>query len=195
MKGDHDDEGYDWVERLHGAIKGPRHADDCAGWANATCDGDFCGCGRFFWHWRGSAGEAVERPADEWNSSPKAQPETGAPLETSAALAAKQAKAPVAGGVVQLFPRSMHILAMLSKAGADKYGTTVSTIQFLDTPGAYELHTDAMVRHIVDEALEGPVNHKDGGALHAAQAAWNALARLEVFLKNVEEPNGKETDA
>lgn len=105
---------------------------------------------------------------------------------TDAALRQKSAKAPVAGGVLQLFPRSMHILALLSKAGADKYGTTVNTIQFLDTPGAYELHTDAMVRHVVDEKLEGPVNHKDGGLLHPAQAAWNALARLEVFLKIAE---------
>lgn len=119
-------------------------------------------------------------------------PDKGAaPPKTEKALAEKAAKAPIAGGVLQLFPRAMYHLALTSKAGADKYGTTVSTIKFLDTPGAYELHTDAMIRHVVDEKLEGPVSHKDGGLLHPVMVAWNALARLEVFLKNAEEPDAK----
>ena len=113
------------------------------------------------------------------------------PPKTEKALAEKTAKAPIAGGVLQLFPRAMYHLALTSKAGADKYGTTVSTIKFLDTPGAYELHTDAMIRHVVDEKLEGPVSHKDGGLLHPVMVAWNALARLEVFLKNAEEPDAE----
>ncbi len=114
-----------------------------------------------------------------------------APPKTEKALAEKTAKAPIAGGVLQLFPRAMYHLALTSKAGADKYGTTVNTIKFLDTPGAYELHTDAMIRHVVDEKLEGPVSHKDGGLLHPVMVAWNALARLEVFLKNTEESDAK----
>ena len=119
-------------------------------------------------------------------------PDKGAaPPKTEKALAEKAAKAPIAGGVLQLFPRAMYHLALTSKAGADKYGTTVSTIKFLDTPGAYELHTDAMIRHVVDEKLEGPVSHKDGGLLHPVMVAWNALARLEVFLKNAEEPDAE----
>lgn len=190
MKGDHSSEGYDWVSRLREAAEAAkprsRHEEDCTGWPSiGRSSGDVCNCGKFFLFWDISLDKWTERLTFEWDSPPKAQP---------GALTAKQAKAPVAGGVVQLFPRSMHILAMLSKAGANKYGTTVSTIQFLDTPGAYEMHTDAMVRHIVDEALEGPVNHKDNGALHAAQAAWNALARLEVFLKDTEESNGTGTN-
>ena len=47
--------------------------------------------------------------------------------KTEKALAEKAAKAPIAGGVLQLFPRAMYHLALTSKAGADKYGTTVST--------------------------------------------------------------------
>ena len=117
--------------------------------------------------------------------------EEAAPSRTEKALAEKAAKAPIAGGVLQLFPRAMYHLALTSKAGADKYGTTVNTIKFLDTPGAYELHTDAMIRHVVDEKLEGPASHKDGGLLHPVMVAWNALARLEVFLKNAEEPDAK----
>ena len=121
--------------------------------------------------------ERVAAQASQMAATPK----------TEKALAEKAAKAPIAGGVLQLFPRAMYHLAQTSKAGADKYGTTVSTIKFLDTPGAYELHTDAMIRHVVDEKLEGPVSHKDGGLLHPVMVAWNALARLEVFLKNAEE--------
>ena len=111
--------------------------------------------------------------------------------KTEKALAEKTAKAPIAGGVVNRFPRSMHMLAIVSQTGAKKHGVDTGDMTYLDIPGAYATYTDAMVRHVVDEELEGPVNHKDGGLLHPAQVAWNALARLEVFLKNAEEPDAK----
>ena len=119
-------------------------------------------------------------------------PDKGAaPPKTEKALAEKTAKAPIAGGVVNRFPRSMHMLAIVSQTGAKKHGVDTGDMTYLDIPDAYATYTDAMVRHVVDEELEGPVNHKDGGLLHPAQVAWNALARLEVFLKNAEEPDAK----
>lgn len=111
--------------------------------------------------------------------------------KTEKALAEKTAKAPIAGGVVNRFPRSMHMLAIVSQTGAKKHGVDTGDMTYLDIPDAYATYTDAMIRHVVDEELEGPVNHKDGGLLHPAQVAWNALARLEVFLKNAEEPDAK----
>lgn len=151
------------------------HITGCSGWPASFTGVMRCGCGAYT-----KRGELPERA---WE------------LLGGDTLKEKAAKPPIAVGVLQLFPRSMSILALLSKAGADKYGTTVSTIRFLDTPSGYDLHTDALVRHIVDEKLEGPVNHKDGGALHAAQAAWNALARLEIFLYQAEKPaSPNETD-
>ena len=160
------------------------HAPNCSGWTQA---GDtYCECGAFL--------KSSKLPTKLWKALDEAWDKTPGketPPKTEKALAEKAAKAPIAGGVLQLFPRAMYHLALTSKAGADKYGTTVSTIKFLDTPGAYELHTDAMIRHVVDEKLEGPVSHKDGGLLHPVMVAWNALARLEVFLKNAEEPDAE----
>lgn len=42
-------------------------------------------------------------------------------------------------------------------------------------------YTDAMDRH----NLEGIESHDDSGLLHAAQVAWNALARLELMLREL----------
>jgi hypothetical protein len=43
-------------------------------------------------------------------------------------------------------------------------------------------YTDAMYRHQFREA-SGELNDADTGLAHAAHAAWNALARLELALK------------
>ena len=40
-------------------------------------------------------------------------------------------------------------------------------------------YTDALYRHLLAESPDDP----DTGLLHAAHAAWNALARLELLLK------------
>lgn len=103
----------------------------------------------------------------------------------------KVVKAPIGGGVLRLFPRAMHVLAQVSRAGAKKYGVKIDSAAYLEVPDAYEVYTDALARHLVDEKLEGPVNHKDGGLLHPAQAAWSALARLEIFLAQAEKPHDK----
>ena len=46
-----------------------------------------------------------------------------------------------------------------------------------------------MARHILLEG-EGEVRDPETGMLHAAQAAWNALARLELYLMD-QEKNGQ----
>jgi hypothetical protein len=43
-----------------------------------------------------------------------------------------------------------------------------------------------MGRHLIEEAV-GHVHDKDSGLLVAAHTAWNALARLELMLKEEEE--------
>jgi len=104
--------------------------------------------------------------------------------ELAPATAAKYTKDPVFRGVVGRFPRAMREIAKVSAFGFQKHKTPPGgEMAYLGVPNAYEVYTDAMCRHVVDEAREGPVNPKDGDLLHAAQAAWNALARLEVLLK------------
>jgi hypothetical protein len=42
-----------------------------------------------------------------------------------------------------------------------------------------------MGRHLIAEEIEGPIDASTGLS-HAAQTAWNALARLELMLRNSE---------
>lgn len=119
------------------------------------------------------------------------KPDNTSTVRLSDVLDQKAVKAPIAGGVLRLFPRALHVLAQVSRAGAKKYGVKIDSMAYLEVPDAYETYTDALVRHLVDEKLEGPVNHKDGGLLHPAQAAWSALARLEIFLEQAEKPHDK----
>jgi len=40
-----------------------------------------------------------------------------------------------------------------------------------------------MLRHLLAEETEGPIDN-DTQCLHAAQVAWNAMARLELILRD-----------
>ena len=73
-------------------------------------------------------------------------------------------------------------VAQVSQYGAIKYDSPLGDRGFLQVENAKDRYTDALLRHIVDEDLQGAVNDGDGGVLHAAQAAWDALARLEALL-------------
>jgi hypothetical protein len=97
-------------------------------------------------------------------------------------------KAPVLRGAVQYFPRALSEVANLSAAGAAKY----SWKGWEAVPGGIDRYGDALLRHLVGEAVEGPWDSKapEGAAiLHATAVAWNALARLELILRDMETPN------
>ena len=105
-------------------------------------------------------------------------------MKLEPATQAKYSKAPISQGVLQKFPRALEAVAQCSAYGAEKHRKPIHSREFMDVPDAMEVYSDAMARHVVAEAREGPVNHEDGGLLHKAQTAWNALARLECFLRN-----------
>lgn len=89
-------------------------------------------------------------------------------------------KAPVLQGFFHYFPRAIKAVAEVSLAGAEKY-----TWNGWETvPDGINRYGDAMARHIVDEAVS-PID-EDTGCLHASQIAWNALARLELILRQEE---------
>lgn len=85
-------------------------------------------------------------------------------------------KPPVMTGVFLRFPRAMYEIARTSAFSAKKYNKPAGSMDYLGLPA--ETRTDALGRHLLEELLEGPVA-AEGGILHAAQVAWNALARLE----------------
>lgn len=87
-------------------------------------------------------------------------------------------KSPVLQGLLDYFPRACLEVARVSEIGAKKYSWK-GWEKVLDGPIRYG---NALVRHIIAEGIEGPYD-KDTGLLHASQEAWNALARLELILR------------
>ena len=93
-------------------------------------------------------------------------------------------KVAVFRGAVGRFPLALQEVAKVSTYGCNKYSVPLGDMNFLDVPDGFMRYTDAVARHLMQEVADGPVNAEDGGVLHAAQVAWNALARLEIYLRN-----------
>jgi hypothetical protein len=84
-------------------------------------------------------------------------------------------------GAIQYFPMALEAVAHVSELGAKKY----SWMGWKSVPDGIRRYGAALARHLVYEA-----DARDTGAgglgpdvLHAAQVAWNALARLELVIK------------
>lgn len=91
-------------------------------------------------------------------------------------------KAPVFRGAVSYFPRAISSVAEVSAFGASKYAWK----GWEGVSDGYNRYSDAMVRHLMYEGQE-EILDPDSGLLHAAHAAWNALARLELLIKEREQ--------
>jgi hypothetical protein len=91
-------------------------------------------------------------------------------------------KSPVMRGAIQYFPRALAAVADISQYGATKY----TWKGWESVPDGVNRYSDALGRHLVLEACEGPID-PETGMLHAAQVAWNALARLELMLRSGED--------
>lgn len=75
------------------------------------------------------------------------------------------------------FGRALMQVARVSEFGAKKY----TRDGWLQVPDGHRRYTAALVRHVFAENKEN--FDKDSELLHAAHAAWNALARLELYLR------------
>lgn len=90
-------------------------------------------------------------------------------------------KAPIHRGLLSYFPRACAAVARVSQYGAKKY-----TWRGWETvPDGVQRYSDAGARHVMAEAL-GERYDPDSGELHQAHVAWNALAVLELKLKEKE---------
>jgi hypothetical protein len=85
---------------------------------------------------------------------------------------------PRVGLVLGDFAKALLEVAKVGTYGANKY----TDHGWLSVPNGVERYTDALGRHLLYEA-SGELRDKDTGLMHAAHAAWNALARLELMLK------------
>jgi hypothetical protein len=86
-------------------------------------------------------------------------------------------KSPVFRGLLAYFPRGCLAVADVSARGAAKYAWK----GWESVPDGINRYTDACARHLLNESLDGPYDRD--GFLHKAQVAWNALAALELYLK------------
>lgn len=82
------------------------------------------------------------------------------------------------GLVMGGFSRALQAVGEVGTYGATKY----SDNGWMQVPDGVDRYTDAMYRHLMKEAA-GEQLDKDTELLHAAHAAWNALARLELMLR------------
>lgn len=83
-------------------------------------------------------------------------------------------KAPVLRGVIQYFPLALDAVAQVSAFGAAKYTWN----GWEAVPDGVNRYGDALARHILKDGAD-----PQSKLSHAAHAAWNALARLELMLR------------
>lgn len=77
------------------------------------------------------------------------------------------------------FPRAVTAVAYVSEYGARKYHLK----GWEKVPNGYTRYSAADVRHIMKEMMGETYDDSDSGLSHAAQHAWNAMARLELSLQ------------
>ncbi len=91
-------------------------------------------------------------------------------------------KSPVVQGCLHYFPAALLAVGKVSEYGANKYDVSYSDKNWGRLHDAFNRYTDGLGRHLL---LEGQDLWDDeSNLLHAAHAAWNALARLELLLQD-----------
>lgn len=84
------------------------------------------------------------------------------------------------GLVLGGFSRALEAVSVVGTFGAKKY----SDGGWQYVPLGIDRYTDAMQRHYLKESTGETLDPE--GQMHAAQVAWNALARLELMLREQE---------
>lgn len=88
-------------------------------------------------------------------------------------------KAPIWRGVINYFPNALNAVADVSLFGSRKYAWK----GWQSVPEGFERYSDALGRHLCAESA-GELKDPETDLYHAAHTAWNALARLELLLRN-----------
>jgi hypothetical protein len=83
--------------------------------------------------------------------------------------------------VLNGFARALREVVNVGTYGAKKYTDN----GWMEVPNGIERYSDALHRHLLSEAT-GEACDADTDLLHAAHAAWNALARLDLMIRESE---------
>lgn len=111
--------------------------------------------------------------------TPEQDPTGRNPHEPGAKLDA--GKPSVRRGFIKYFPRAILAVSAVSDHGQKKY----TWGGWKEVPDGINRYGDAELRHMCYEAM-GQLIDRDSEALHAAHEAWNAMARLELILCEME---------
>ena len=85
--------------------------------------------------------------------------------------------------ILHTMPRALLELARVADYG--NRGVGYAEDGWLEVPDGINRYTDALGRHFIGEGIEAEDPHSK--RLHAAHVAWNAMARLELMLREDEE--------
>lgn len=118
---------------------------------------------------------ADEQHRAETFAALEADPNGKKPNEAGAKLDAGKNRL---GLVLCGFARALQEVGAVGTYGANKYTDN----GWMEVPDGERRYTDAMLRHLMREAT-GEERDPDTGLHHAAHAAWNALARLDLALR------------
>lgn len=97
-------------------------------------------------------------------------------------------KVDVLRGAIQYFPQALHAVAHVSELGAKKY----SWKGWESVPDGIRRYGAALARHLCHDEMstDNGIGGLGDNVLHATQVAWNALARLELILREKANPKG-----
>ena len=83
------------------------------------------------------------------------------------------------GMILSSFPRALFAVGSVGLFGAEKY----SFEGWLEVDNGVHRYTSAGIRHLLQQFIEGPID-SDSKMHHLSHNAWNALAQLELYLKD-----------
>lgn len=86
---------------------------------------------------------------------------------------------PMPGAMVRIFPNALMEVGKCIEMGARKY-PEVDNWQRVEN--ARERYTDALMRHLIKHC-RGEARDEEDDLLHLSHLAWNALAILELYLR------------
>lgn len=87
---------------------------------------------------------------------------------------------PVYSGFVAYFPRGICAIAELSRIGNDQHNPGKPLGWDRSKSGDEK---DALMRHLIDQTIDGDQAADTDGVLHATKKAWRAMADLEKILE------------